>query len=370
MLTKDKKYKYFEYIDTKFEEIIQGKSNNYLKVEELKKELFLKITGLSIFEYDNLLKLYERFNYTIPQDLKVLFELLNKIKMCKDVDELINILNNHQPTMSREQFLEKINNLKLVEHTYSDILYKDLRTGNDIEYKEYNGKQIEYIKYNGTEFNILCHRITSSRADSASPNRLLTNELLTNPAIFTNNEIIGADRLSCSLINESNLHTFSTGSSSEDILLGFSDLSENRIIATLTVDGNTNMGGSGKDLSNGEVVTDISIKTPDELKSATPSNWYNEVTISRMENGVKKKPDYMIVIKHHANNQNVDLNENCLRYAAYYNIPILEIDEKRLNYNIDKKNGERKEQLEQLKQTLIEQSSHSVEQVLENSRTM
>lgn len=366
-LTKDKTYKYFEYIDTKFEEIIQGKSNNYLNVEELKKELFLKFTGLSSFEYHNLLELYEKFNYTIPQDLKVLFDLLNKIEMCKDADELINILNNRQPTMSREHFLEMINNLKLAEQSYSAGLYKDLRTGNDIEYKEYNGKQIEYIKFNGTEFNILCHRINASRNANGLPNRNIVDELLVNPANFTDNQTLGSDYLACSLIYEGNLNTFSNGMTG-DVLLAFSDLSENRILGTFGSDHGSETRGSGQDKSKGNVITDL--HTLDELKSKTFSDTYNEVTISRKENGVKKKPDYMIVIKNGANNQNVGLNENCLRYAAYYNIPILEIDVQRLNYNIDKKNREKKEQLEQLKQTLIEQSSYGVEQTLENSRTI
>ena len=101
---------------------------------------------------------------------------------------------------------------------------------------------------------------------------------------------------------------------SGNLIYGFASVQADSIISVHNRDGGTsNMAGS----------KETSLYDPDaikQLKGANGANYHNEVLLRRYtENGIPKKPDYIIV-------KNGRITEESLRHAAYFGIPIVNVE--------------------------------------------
>ena len=95
---------------------------------------------------------------------------------------------------------------------------------------------------------------------------------------------------------------------------GFDHVPANSVLKIANGDGGT--GADGK--TEGTLID--SVDAIDQLMSAGGVNRYNEVTIKRYsENGVPQRPDYIIT-------RNGKIDENALKHAKYFNIPIININ--------------------------------------------
>lgn len=112
--------------------------------------------------------------------------------------------------------------------------------------------------------------------------------------------------------SERNINSHVSG----DLIYGFEYVMADSIISIHYGDGATgNMAG--------RVETDLSYNSLDSIKnieSAGKSSPYNEILLRRYsENGVPKKPDYIIV-------ENGKITEVTLRHAKYFSIPIVNVE--------------------------------------------
>lgn len=113
-----------------------------------------------------------------------------------------------------------------------------------------------------------------------------------------------------------------------DLIYGFESVRADSIIRVINGDGGTsNMaGGAETILSDPDIIK--------QLESAGGTNNYNEVSLRRYtENGIPKKPDYIIV-------ENGRITEESLRHAKYFGIPIVNIERSVYEEKAEKKGEE------------------------------
>ncbi len=99
-----------------------------------------------------------------------------------------------------------------------------------------------------------------------------------------------------------------------ELIYGFEHVEGNSVISIFNRDGGTDnmMGSCETDLSNPDIIK--------QLEGADGREGYNEVALRRYtENGMPRKPDYIIV-------ENGNITEAAYRSAAFFNIPIINID--------------------------------------------
>ena len=121
------------------------------------------------------------------------------------------------------------------------------------------------------------------------------------------------DTISTSYYNsEKNLDSYVSG----DLIYGFAGVGGDSIISVSNGD-----GGTGNTV--GRMETKVSsIHAIDSLESAGSTASYNEVLLRRYDaDGRAKRPDFIIC-------ENGNISEAAKRHAAYYNIPIVNIDKR------------------------------------------
>ncbi|MBQ8234398.1 MAG: hypothetical protein IJZ36_02290 [Bacilli bacterium] len=326
-----------KYIDYKINNLLYLKDNkNNYKLKEL---IYYKYFGTHRFKCEKQINTLKNKVQNINEDVLSTIKFIEEIAKEKDVNNIIQLISNFKPNMTGLDIQNYIFNLRIYEKEYQQRLYNPINDKSNKKTIEYDGVSITYIESDIVEYEALIHRIDPTRKNDLGPNKM---EVASNPGVF-DGEIIGSDILSLSLLYEFNNSTFGKPENNENsVLLGFSYLENNNILKTKHNDAGTNMSGSGKDLSK-ELTKDI--LEPNELKMNTLKNSgrYNEVAISRKEQGKKKKPDYVLVLKNFGEHS-IPLNENTLKYAKYYNIPIVEIDgnkvKKHAKDNLDNKLNE------------------------------
>ena len=113
-----------------------------------------------------------------------------------------------------------------------------------------------------------------------------------------------------------------------DLIYGFESVRADSIISVSNGDGGTsNMAGNAE----------TTLSSPDaikQLEGAGGMNNYNEVLLRRYtENGIPKKPDYIIV-------ENGRFTEESLRHAKYFGIPIINVERSIYTEKAEKKGEE------------------------------
>lgn len=308
--------------------------NDYLientkDIDELKDCICYKYYGLNYYETKGQIAFIKKNNIVTNANIENTIKLIEIIDSLNDIESIKSKIGEFN--ISGTEVQKFLAGLKFVENMYAKTLYNPENDNSQAIYMEYNGKKVKYIQSDMVDFNMLVSRISYARG-AKSDGMLNTGRIermLNDPSVFTDDSI-GSDILSTSYISEINLATAGLGSTTfgKDVILGFDLSEESRIITIRSRDAATDMEGKGRDLSKGGFLNDA-LMLPEKLKKSiglsSRSQAYNEVAISRYEKGKKKKPKFLVVIKN-AGRFSVPLNESTLKFATYYDIPIVEID--------------------------------------------
>lgn len=308
--------------------------NDYLientkDIYELKDCICYKYYGLDYRDTKKQIAFIKKNNIVTNANIENTIKLIEIIDSLNDIESIKSKIGEFN--ISGTEVQKFLTELKFVENMYAKTLYNPENDNSQTMPIEYNGKKVKYIQSDMVDFNMLVSRI--SYAKGIGRDRRFNTErigmMLNDPSVFTDDSI-GSDILSTSYISEINLDTFCSGATTrgKDVILGFDLSEESRIITTRPKDAGTNMEGKGHDFSKRGFLN-YYLMLPEELKKDIRLSEglpvYNEVALSRYEKGKKKKPKFLVVIKN-ARKYSVPLNESTLKFATYYDIPIVEID--------------------------------------------
>lgn len=207
--------------------------------------------------------------------------------------------------------------------------------------------EIPVYDLKGLSYSMLSTTIDYRRVDVFDPDHIGTKTfqmVMDNPAIWaerrdeaekysgfgTRHDDARGDVISTSFVNsDRNKGSFARG----DLIYGFEKVDADSIISIHNGDGGTsNMIGKYKTFLSD---TD-SIK---KLEGSEGTDNYNEVLLRRYsENGISKKPDYIIV-------RNGKISDESLRHAKFFNIPIVNVEE---SFYEEKAKNEKMEILESI----------------------
>lgn len=270
-------------------------------------------------------------NFQIPKYLDEFYELYDNVYNKKiSNEELINkayLSINNQNNFNIDQAISWVKNFKAhqlqkgiidpkkknIDH-YESYTYID-ESGNKIT------KKIPIIKIDDPNFRAIVHKV-EKKNDKTSPNNYkLTEKLIDNPSLWETSKE-GNPNISMSyLYKQMNIFGSDSG-----VLLGFSKISPERLLSSINIDGATPMDR----LASNKLIEFCSQKELEHiLKVYGSGSWgYNEILTARYCNDDTIKPDYIMVVSGCAKyNFNLDLAH---KWASYFNIPIIEIDGKKL----------------------------------------
>ena len=356
---KDKKERDIENYRVADKEIAYEIIEQYKKDIEKSKQLFAKQ------EQDAQRRKKEQDNINLQVEMEKIrnqFDFQKKMNFQKQRElEILELdLNNR---------LLKIDELDVQVYAKNPEVQKRIIKSGTAEVSVYDLK--------GYPFSILSTNILyklmgyNSSPDVYYPGKETALELMKNPARwclshdqairesggFNKNGSYITDTICTSFTNsETNLLSYS-GSSSlisiPELTYGFDHVSPNSILNVANGDGMT--GSYGK----AELIDwSLNIHSVDKLISAGGTSSYNEVTIRRYsENGVPKKPDYIIT-------RNGNIGKYALEHAKFFNIPIINID----NSVYEKKMAERGSVI--LEMILKEESYPKINAYIEELRSM
>ena len=191
---------------------------------------------------------------------------------------------------------------KLTEIPVMELSKKSAMSTNIQDKAKYSGGGIiamELLK-NPAKWCLLREQAEKENGGFGNPDNYTTDTICTS---FTNSET-----------NLFSYHGARVESNIPVLTYGFDHVPANSVLKITNCDGNT--GADGKT----EVISIDSVDAIDHLMSADGVYGYNEVTIRRYsENGVPQRPDYIII-------RNGKIDENALKHANYFNIPIININ--------------------------------------------
>lgn len=303
-----------------YHKLIFEKSAKQIKTDDLDQKrdaIFLK--GFGLTDYSNLLRGFRqqlkngirRIYYLYSEDihlienetLKKLFSFIKSVIECKDKDKLEEIYNNIVPTQLDTYKLESLLKNEYLK-LYNKILL-DPKTLTQDESGLYDA---------GVEFNIITTSVGAYH--SVKPKNYKTDwnrPSLASPhfcASFIRNDMLGTAHV-------------------HNVLYGFSNMGPNSLT----------LSGAGDIYSHG---TSLISKSEESEKYYGPENQinnssknrihkYNEMDFKRIQNGVKKRPDYILVFKRDGIIDN--LEEARKASTDWDNLPIVVIDINRVLEN-------------------------------------
>lgn len=355
-----------------YKSIILGKNNNTINLENLEEILengneysVTSIEEVNSFTKHRMIKLKDEFesdNQEISQNAlcKILFNksykdsmlLINKFSLDKldvlqnngivteEQSRIINILKmvkdgtlNIDNIESLSDFIDENNintTLNQIEkqikerygERYNEVLFDENNLDKDVIESEIttpNGKKVKLLDLNNTDFNFIVHKIYAyNRADYYS-------QLIQNPNNW-NGLDKGLSTISTSFISDLNYKTCGEENLNQQVILGFSNIPVEDYLAM----GNDDLATShGDRLINPKSKYDTDKYYLPKMMSLMSRHQtgkgagYNEIVLDRN----CAVPSYLIIY-------DGVVNENTLRYAEYFNIPIINIDrEKYVNRN-------------------------------------
>ena len=266
------------------------------------------------------IKNYINAGYEIENDktMLMLYEIVN----AKTIEEIDAIINKYNVTPEPLQFNERL--IKFQSENMKQNIFSPTSKTN-FEYQD-GVKIIDDSTCDLTKFKMITHVIKNRRNDG-SINGDLSIDLLNNPSLWVDNSVKGSDVLSCSLVSQNDLKLWGKDNS---IVLGFSDLDNPYIYTISSGDSGTPMEGLGVDYSKKnkfakkELVADLT----NNVNSKFNITQHNEVAFGRKINGEKIKPSYLLSIKNFSGepDRNVPINDSTIKWAKFYNIPIVVVD--------------------------------------------
>lgn len=285
-------------------------------INELKDIICLEIYHI---DYKKMMQMY--YQYLVSnknQQLNSQLHFFEEILLSKTKDDLLMVLNN-------------ANSMKnVLEETYIQVynfLQKDMKESYERESKmpsqlmmqEYKGINVCDISSNS--FNLVIHNISASLHHKPD---------LSDVGFWEKDDIRGSITISCSEISERYLGHLTR--SNNEVYFGFGNLDGNNVFYSVDYDSqiptdaqeyeDLHSGDGGKRVFNA---------------SSLPNNSfheYNEVVVNRYLDQTRQRkllPSYIVVFDDENNETNYDsINEDSIRFAKHFNIPILYINVKKL----------------------------------------
>lgn len=218
-----------------------------------------------------------------------------------DYCEAYNCIRNFNSALLKKN-LTRIDNLKEVRSFQCSGLDKD---GNEVT------KNIPVKVIDDPNFHVLVHGI-GYKDKSVVSNYEIANNLVDNPSLWVNNPEGGNPQISASLFN-GYLQPFTS-----EVMLGFSQFSDERLIATYRSDAGTKMKRSQKEILSENKL--FCFASYNELEKPYD---YNEILLQRYKNGKTLLPDYILLQSDQLDDIHLNRAKN---WAAFYDVPIVIID--------------------------------------------
>lgn len=296
---------YFELLAQKCDEQIKD-SNIFLK----KDAIFMKVFGIS--DKFNLLdgfrrmikngmqRMYYKYGHDIELiedgEIKNIFKFVKEVMDCDDPLELEKIYN----TCDTVYYLDSFRFEGLLKKEYMKLYNKELLQVEDLE-------QIDENMYDaGENFSIIATSIGAYVSNSPDDYKKDWNRpSLCSPHFCTN--FIRNDMLGTAPVPH--------------IMYGFSSMSEDSLVLA----GPTDIHSTGQGLSSKAEVGEMYYGPNNMINESYKTHFkYNELDFKRIQNGEKKKPDYILVKK--IDGIIANLEEAKKASAQWDNIPIVVID--------------------------------------------
>ncbi len=230
-------------------------------------------------------------------------EIITTVKQFKSHELSQNIIDPQK---------EKINHYE--EYSYVD------EKGNQVT------KQIPVIKIDDPNFNAIVHSIVK-KDENTSPNYEISQKLVDNPEMW--GKIKGGNPN----ISMSYMHNyFSAFGKRNGVVLGFNEVTPDRLIGTYNGDGATTMVDKTDETAQ---FVPLETMTQTENKYGLNNGWgYNEILTRRFVDDEIVKPDYIMIASGLENTHDIELAK---KWAVHFDIPIVEIDMKKIKeYHVDK----------------------------------
>lgn len=276
----------------------------------------------------------EMIKNTIDEAIKNNVELNNECQKVLKVYKLLDsklpfkeILTNFETHYSSKDLSIDYNSIYSWIKKYKASLISrnlinlnDLSTVRNIEYRDQfdNIHQIPIKVIDDPNFEVLVHSISKKEENSLNKvaNWQIGNQLVDNPNLWQNtSQTQGNPHISMS---------YFTGKfkpfGGKGLVLGFNNCDSDRLIATFSGDGATNMKTDMEKifLENKSMY----FEEHNKLKNCDD---YNEILLHRYKNGNPLLPNYILLDSDSLTNM-----DTATKWAAYYNIPIVIIDKEKI----------------------------------------
>ena len=290
-------------------------------LDDYKNAVNMKYTIYSYFENNKIFKEY----YMRVDDLEVkkLMETLKKINESKTIDEIKQILSTFTVKISPKEYNDKI--VRSAKKHFSNSIFHPEKV------KEIDGvKIIDNSTFDLSKYKMLVH-VINDRKSNDSPNGDLSLDLMSNPELWIKNNYQNSSNfVCCSLISQYDTVFFGdVFRNSSSVILGFSDVENTHISGVSGGDRISEMVGDEYDFGKSTEFLSSWQCPPEEVTDDLrfSKNGHNEITIGRIINGETIRPSYILsTINFEKQSKNRPINENMIKWAKYFNIPIVRID--------------------------------------------
>lgn len=318
----------------------------YYHLLQLKSSEGIKMGALSIIFDTNFPLLFDVYGilveannkgYPIPDGLKEFYEFYDDlVHRKKTTEELIN--KAHDSIYNSSINFDFNEAIKWVKQFKCWELNKDVISveGKNIDYYEQyvyvdeNGhevvKQIPVIRIDNPNFRAIIHKVLYKNKDDSPANYELTEKLIDNPILWETTKG-GNPNISMSYLYKQ----IGTFGGIDGVYLGFSKMEPERLLATFSADAATPMDRSVSD----KIIEFCPHEHLEGINGVYGNKGcgYNELLMKRYYNNEVAKPDYIMVISGVAYTPSIELAK---KWAAYFGIPIVEIDGKKIKeYHIN-----------------------------------
>lgn len=320
----------------------------YVKPDNAKELIMYKLIGceVSFTPYDKTIihsinKMKEKPENLSP-NLKKVVDIYTKLMNCKTTEDyckLLEQIDSEHISISSEEFKQELNTFynKNLENVILDPVNLEGLDNVEVRYEKQfcneDGKEhvVKIIKLKDVPFTSLTSSIGPKDRSATLSNQqaIFTDELYLHPSLWNNanksqSGYKGTDFISMSLNSDERFYIFN--SKNKPVITGYSHLDNDQVRYTKGIDGGTNM----KEGYKPEV--DWEYHYPEELVNRALDEMtfrheehtaYNEV-VSKREGVV---PDYIMTATQ-SNNSGIPVtnSDTPRQWAAYYDIPIIEID--------------------------------------------
>lgn len=270
-------------------------------------------------------------DYPIPDNFKYLYEFYaatEKHSMSKDeiMEKIHESIYSSSQGFNFDEVFTWAKNFKSWQISKNIINPQKESINRYEEYSHYDEnnnlikEQIPIIKIDNPNFEALVHCIYKKNKDT-SLHYELTEKLVDNPKLWETTTT-GNPNISMSYLWK----LVKTFGESNGVLLGFSKISPERLEGTFVRDAATPTNRLADDESL-NFCDHENLKNLYETYGVKQFYDYNEILTKRYCDGKVNKPDYVIVVSGTSDMRSMDTAK---KWAAYFEIPIVEIDGKKL----------------------------------------